>query len=212
MGPVSADRAQQPAQEGLDLGAARPFGGTKHGRDEAALAVEHDNRLKAVFVVMRVEQPQLLAAVHRVERVVDIERDPFGNLGKRLAIEVDHRTAHSQQRASVRQVLQSRDRRLRAQLPIRRRQIERHLEYRVAAQGIGVDPVLVAGADHQQPKPDDVRQAVGDLIGRPRIDHTRGQPIRDPKPLFDFAQRQNAAVRRKQPSIEFGHNGFARNR
>jgi hypothetical protein len=109
-GPVSADRAQQPAQEGLDLGAARPFGGTKHGGDEASLAVEHHDGLKAVFVVMPVEQPQLLAAVHRVERVVDIERDPFGNLGERLAIEIDHRPPHSQQRANVRQVLQSRDR------------------------------------------------------------------------------------------------------
>jgi hypothetical protein len=125
------------------------FGRTEHGRDEAALAVEHDDRLKSVFVVVGVEQPQLLAAVHRVERVVDVERDPFGNLGERLAIEVDHRPTHSQQGANVRQVLQPRDRRLRAELPIRRRQIERHLEHRIAAQGIGVDPVLVAGADHQ---------------------------------------------------------------
>jgi len=111
---------------------------------------------------MGVEQPQLLAAVHRVERVVDIERDPFGNLGERLAIEVDHRPTHPQQDANVRQVLQSRDRRLRAEFAIRRRQIERHLEHRVAAQGIGVDPVLVAGADHQKPKANDIRQAVGD--------------------------------------------------
>ena len=28
---------------------------------------------------MRVEQSQLLAAMHRVERVVDVERDAFGN-------------------------------------------------------------------------------------------------------------------------------------
>ena len=49
--PVSADRAQQASQEGLDLLAARPLGGTKHGGDEAALAVEHDDRLKSVFVV-----------------------------------------------------------------------------------------------------------------------------------------------------------------
>src|SRR5271166_2715452 len=57
---VSADRAQQPAQEGLDLLAARPLGGTEHGGDGAALAVEHDNRLKSVLIVVRVEQPQLL--------------------------------------------------------------------------------------------------------------------------------------------------------
>src|SRR5271166_3162609 len=90
VGPMGSDRAQQPAQEGLDLLAAWPLGGTKHGGDEAALAVEHHDGLKSVLIIVGVEQPQLLAAVHRVERVVDVERDPFGNLGERLAIEVDH--------------------------------------------------------------------------------------------------------------------------
>src|ERR1039458_7837017 len=77
--PVGADCAQQAAQEAADLLASGPFGGTKNGGDEAALAIEHDDRLKAVFVVMRIEQPQLLPAMNRVERVVDVERDPFGN-------------------------------------------------------------------------------------------------------------------------------------
>src|ERR1700719_2414579 len=58
-------RAQQTPQEGLDLLAARPLGGTKHGGDEAALAVNHDDRLKSVFVVVGVEQPQLLTPVGR---------------------------------------------------------------------------------------------------------------------------------------------------
>src|SRR5271169_2321293 len=81
--PVSADRAQQAPQEGLDLLAARPLGGTKHGGDEAAFAVEHDDRLKSVFVVVGVEQPQLLTTVDRIERVVDVQRDPFGNPWRR---------------------------------------------------------------------------------------------------------------------------------
>jgi hypothetical protein len=80
--PVRADGAQQPAQDGHDLLAAWPFGGTQHGGDETARAVEHDDRLKAVFIVMRVEQTQLLAAMHRVERVVDIERYAPGYLVK----------------------------------------------------------------------------------------------------------------------------------
>ena len=147
----------------------------------------------------------------RVERIVDVERDPLGNFGEGLAIEIDHCVAHPQQSANVRQVLQSRDRRLRTQLPIRRRQIERHLEHRIAAQGVGVDPILVARRDHQQPKPDDVGEAVGDLIGCARINHARGQPIRDPKPPFDLTQRQHTAVRRQQPSVELDHNRFARN-
>jgi hypothetical protein len=73
------DGEQQAAQEGANLLAAGSFGGTKNGGDEAALAIEYDDRLKAVFVIMRIEQPQLLAAMNRVERVVDVQRDPFGN-------------------------------------------------------------------------------------------------------------------------------------
>src|SRR5208282_3101480 len=77
--PVGADCPQQAAQEGANLLAAGSFGRTKNGGDKAALAIEHDDRLKAVFVVMCIEQPQLLAAVNRVERVVNVERDPFGH-------------------------------------------------------------------------------------------------------------------------------------
>jgi hypothetical protein len=57
VGPVGPDRPQQAAQEGANLLATRPFGGAKHSCDEAAFAVEHDNRLETVFVVMRIEQP-----------------------------------------------------------------------------------------------------------------------------------------------------------
>ena len=61
---------------------------------------------------MGVEQSQLLIAMNRVERIVDVERDPFGDLPERVTIEIDHGTAHAQQRASVGQVFQARDRRL----------------------------------------------------------------------------------------------------
>src|SRR5208337_2207630 len=39
---------------------------------------------------------------------------------------------------------------------IGRRQIERHLEHRIASQTIGVVAVLIAGADHQEPKTNDL--------------------------------------------------------
>src|SRR5271165_4962302 len=114
VGPVGADRAHETAQEGPDFLAAGPFGGPKDGGDEPALAVEHDDWLKAILVIMRIEQPQLLAAMHRVERVVDVERDPSGNFLEGLAIKIDHRPAHAQQGANVRQILEPRDRRLRS--------------------------------------------------------------------------------------------------
>ena len=44
---------------------------------------------------MRVEQPQLLVAMNRVECVVDVERDPLGNLVEGLAIKIDHGAAHA---------------------------------------------------------------------------------------------------------------------
>src|SRR5438270_9665607 len=39
----------------------------QQGGDEAAVTVEHHDRLEAVFVVVRVEQAQLLLAVHGVD-------------------------------------------------------------------------------------------------------------------------------------------------
>jgi hypothetical protein len=92
LGPIAANGAQQAAQEGPDLLAAGPSSGTQNGGDEAAGAVEHDDRLKAVFVIVPIEQPQLLATVDGIEHVVDVEGDALGDLRERFAIEVN--TAH----------------------------------------------------------------------------------------------------------------------
>jgi len=99
---------------GANLGAFRPPRRAKNGGDEPSLAIEHDDGLKAVFVVMGVEQAQLLAAMHGVEGIVDIKNDPLRHLPERAAIKIGQGTAHAQQAAPIRQVLQPRDRRLRA--------------------------------------------------------------------------------------------------
>jgi len=91
----------------LSLSKGRPLGRPQHGGDDAALAVEYQDRLEAVVVVIGAEQPQLLAAVHGVERVIDVEHDPLRHLPERPAIEIDHGMAHPQQGPSVRQVLQA---------------------------------------------------------------------------------------------------------
>src|SRR5512132_3847988 len=78
--PVGADRADQAPEKGADLDALRPLRRAQDGGDEAALAIEDDDRLEAVVVIMGVEQAQLLAAVHRVEGVVDIEDDALRHL------------------------------------------------------------------------------------------------------------------------------------
>src|SRR5580692_9467543 len=90
LGPVGPDRPHEAAQEGADFLAAWASGGTQHSRDEAALAVEHDDRLEAIFVVSPIEQPQLLSAMNGVERVVDVEHNALGNVAEGRAIEIDH--------------------------------------------------------------------------------------------------------------------------
>jgi hypothetical protein len=47
---------------------------------------------------------------------------------------------------------------------------------------------IVAGADHEKTKTNDVGQAVRDLIGRARINYAGGEPSGDAKALFDFSQ------------------------
>src|SRR4030081_831163 len=66
--------------------------------------------------------------------------------------------------AGVGHVLDPGDGRLRTQLAVRRRQVERHLEYRIDAKTVGVVAVLVAGGDHQEAEADDVGESVRDLI------------------------------------------------
>ena len=102
---------------------------------------------------LAVEQAQLLAAMHAVEGVVDIEDDALGHRSERAAILLDERPPKAQQRPPVGEVFQPRDRRLRAQLLARRQAIQRQLEHRVAAQRIGVVAVLVPGGDHQHAEP-----------------------------------------------------------
>ena len=161
---------------------------------------------------MGIEQPQLLAAMNRVERIVDVERDPFGNLLEGLAIKIDHGAAHAQQGPSIGQVFQTGDGRLRTQFAIRRQQIERHLEHGIAAQIGCVVAVFVTCCDHQQTKPDDLGERVGNQLGRAWVHHAGSEPIGDAKALLDLAQNQNTGVRRQQPTVEFRHNSLAANR
>jgi hypothetical protein len=133
--------------------------------------------------------------VNRIERVVDIEHYALGNLPERLAIKIDHGATHAQQGAGVGHVLDPGDGRLRTQLAVRRRQVERHLEYRIDAKTVGVVAVLVAGGDHQEAEADDVGESVRDLIRCALILDTASKTISDAQPLLDLAQHQDAAVR-----------------
>jgi len=74
-----ADAADDVPQNRLDLLARRPLAGPQQRQDRLARgAVEDVDRLEAGAVVVRVEQRQLLLAVHGIIRVVDVEHDVLG--------------------------------------------------------------------------------------------------------------------------------------
>ncbi len=50
--PVAPDRPHQAAQVWADFSPARPLRWSQDRTDEPAVAIEHNNRLEAVFVVM----------------------------------------------------------------------------------------------------------------------------------------------------------------
>ena len=71
-----ADAAHEAAQMSAHLDAGRRLAGPQDDRDGAAsFGVVDMDRQKAAFVIMGVEQRQLLMAVRDIAGVVDIERD-----------------------------------------------------------------------------------------------------------------------------------------
>ena len=153
---------------------------------------------------MGVEQAKLLATMHGVEGVVDVEHDAARHLAEALAIVVDHGAAHAQQGVPVRQVLGARHGRLRAQVAVFGQPVHRQLEQRVGPQGIGVVAVLVAGGDHQHAEADDLVEPVHDALRRPRVTDAGGKTPGDPQPLLNLPQDQ-------QPTIG-GHQGAVKAR
>jgi hypothetical protein len=200
--PVLAQRRDQAAQPEHDLWPARPASGAQEGGDHTALAVEDHDWLEAVLIIVGVEQAQLLAAVHGVEGVVDVEHDAARHLAKALAVVVDQGAAHAQQDVPVRQVLGARHGGLRTQVAVFGQPVHRQLEQRISPQAVGVVAVLVAGGDHQHAEADDLIEPVHDALGRPRVMDAGREPLGDSQPLFDLAQHQQTPIRRHQCAVE----------
>jgi len=204
----------------LTVDSTRPLGRAQHGGDEPALAIEHHNGLEAVFVVVSIEQAHLLSAMHGVERVVHVQHDPARHLAERRAVKVDHGPAHAQQRARVGQVLQARDRRLRAQRRFVLQPLHGELEDRVRAQPVRVVAVLVAGCNpggsgaslHQQAEADDFVELMHDAPRVARVRNAGRQASGHVKAALHLTQHQQPTIGRKLAAVEAGDHGLAANR
>src|ERR1700739_3858738 len=79
LGPMAADGADEAAHQAANLHPARPLARPQQRGDKTTLSIKYDDRLEPIIVVVGVEQTELLAAVHPVERIVDIEADALWN-------------------------------------------------------------------------------------------------------------------------------------
>ncbi len=165
---------------------------------------------QAVAVVVGVEQRQLLGAVRFVPGVVDVEHDALRHRHPAVAEQIDHRRHHAPQGAPAGRVLQARHGRLRAQrIGAVGKPSQRHLEGRVVAQGVAVVAVFVTGGDGEHAKAQHFGDGVVDARGIARIREAAREPLGDPEPALDFAQKENAGVRGEAPAVEGGADFLA---
>jgi hypothetical protein len=214
LGPVTADAPDHVLEDGAHL----------HAGGRLALAQDHRHRLaagsfidvdrqEAALVVVRVEQRQLLMAMHRIERVVDVERDR-GRYAPVALAELVHHGRHQPGDLELRRrILQPRHRRLRAQgIAALRQTAHRHLEDRIVPQRIAIVGVLVARSDRQHPKPEHLGKRVLDALGLAPLPDARSEPIGQAKLPLHAAKQKNARVRRKLTAIEAHAQFLAANR
>ena len=92
--PALADMPRQPAQMSANLDAGRRLARTQHDGDGSIpVGVVDMDRQEATFVVVRIEQRELLMPLHDIERVVDVEGDRRGRAFIRVHPLVDERIA-----------------------------------------------------------------------------------------------------------------------
>jgi len=152
---------------------------------------------------MGIPQRQLLAAVHPVLGVVDVEQDAPRHLIKAVAEQLDHCRHHALQRGRTGQVFQPADGRLRAQIGTALGQPpDRHLEGGIGFERVAVIAVGIARRDQERAIADHFGQLVPHSVRVARVLQARGQPLGELEPLFDHGQQQDAGIRGQPAAVE----------
>lgn len=108
--PVTADRPDEPAQMAPDLAAGRRLARPEDHRDGTARSgvVDVDGE-ETAFVVVGVEQRELLLAMHNVAGVVDVQGDGIRRHGVAGAVHVDQHPPEPDQIAQAGGILHPQD-------------------------------------------------------------------------------------------------------
>ena len=152
--PMLADADDDVAQDlGYLLARGALAGPQQRQHRLAREAVEDVDRLEAGAVVVRVEECELLLAMHGIVGVVDVEHDCAGRSREAAAVEIDLAEPDARQRTPVGQVLEPGQRRLAHQIAAAVGcAADGDLQGGIGPQRVDVIAVLVAGGDHDHPR------------------------------------------------------------
>ena len=213
--PVHQERQNRPSVLGaIDLGGSQI-------RHQQLLAAEHVERQIAVAVVVAVEEPSLLPAVHRIIGGVEIEHQLLGRLRVRVEEEVheqrlDRRAVVGDPAVAVGfrgTVLEPVERALagerRAAAVPRLEPAEHHPEHRVVAQPVVVDQVLVAERDAEHPLPDPRRHLVDQPAPASGVREAGREALDEPDRPVGRSEQEPARVRRDRAALEIRHHRTA---
>jgi hypothetical protein len=205
--PVAADLPQQTPQMPPDfLAGGRLAGPQQHRNRAGGRGVVDVDGQEAALVVVGVEQRQLLAPVHHVHGVVDVERHGRRRLGVAGAVQVDHGPHQPDHLAQGGRVLPARDGRLRAQVPPAVGEAAAgQLEAGIPAQVVEVVGVLVAAGDRQDARPQDVRHRVDDPRRVARVRDQRRETVAEAELALRGGEQHHPAVRGQASAVEGGN-------
>ena len=174
------------------------------------------DRQEAAFVIVSVEQRELLMAVDDIAGVVDVERDGCGLARITIHPCVDQSVGQADHVAQSRRILQPRQRRLGTQIPARIRQATAgELERWIGPQMIEVVGVLVAAADREHASAEHIDKAVHDPRRIAPIREHPGQIVGQTETPLGHRQKHHAPIRGQATAIEgscdfLGLNGWKR--
>jgi hypothetical protein len=203
-GKQRLELGEQPAQQAADPARARAGARTQQGAHHVLhrLGVERhrgDEWQIAPRVVVAVEERELLLAVGRIVRRIEVDRDQADGVAEPLPVERQDRIGDGQAEAiqvgTPDGVLEPRQRRLRAQGRAGEGiAVQQQLVDRIVGQAGGVVAVGVATGQAEHALPHQVAQRMGNLARLPPVAQGARHLRRQRQPVVDQLQQQGTAV------------------
>ena len=160
------------------------------------------HRREAALVVMRVPERQLLAAMRRTERVVDVEGLNPARFHRRAEL-IEHSHVEPSRVGLARRILQPRDGRLRRQrLTSLRTSPDRDLHQRIVPQPVEVDRILVSARDRGHALHHHLEHRMQDAVRIAAIRHRRRKPTAHTKLALRLAQQQQPGIGRLGATVK----------